>query len=77
MDQQLTNFLDNITPEQIESHYKACLDSVNLINGAKPMYYTDADWQNVVDRNKEHLRIMLAKTFWTTQDLTPLKNASV
>jgi len=27
-------------------------------------------------RNKEHLVLMLAKDFWTTEDLTPLRTAS-
>jgi len=28
-----------------------------------------------VDRNVDHLEIMVAKDFWTTEDLTPLNNA--
>lgn len=63
------------TPEQIENHYQACMDSVNLINGAKPEFMSDAEWKSTVARNKEHLKIMLEKTFWTTQDLTPLRDA--
>jgi len=27
-------------------------------------------------RNKEHLKIMLAKDFWTNEDLSPLETAS-
>jgi hypothetical protein len=27
-------------------------------------------------RNKEHLNIMLAKDFWTTENLTPLQEAA-
>ena len=30
---------------------------------------------NTVDRNVEHLKIMVAKDFWTTEDLTPLTAA--
>jgi hypothetical protein len=37
---------------------------------------SDADWADCLSRNKEHLQIMLAKDFWTTEDLTPLRNAS-
>lgn len=58
--------------EQIAKHYAACMDSVNLINGGKPENMEDAEWADTVDRNKEHLNIMLAKDFWTTEDLTPL-----
>jgi len=64
------------TPEQIAQHYKAAMDSVNLINDGKPTYMTDQDWVDCVKRNKDHLNIMLAKDFWTTEDLTPLRNAA-
>jgi hypothetical protein len=65
------------TAEEIARHYSAALDSVNLINGSKPAEMYDAEWADCVARNKEHLRIMLAKDFWTTEDLTPLQAASV
>lgn len=68
--------IDTQTPEQIAKHYSACMDSVNLINGGKPIQMTDADWTDCVARNKEHLVIMLAKDFWTTEDLAPLQAAS-
>lgn len=61
------------TVEQIAKHYSAAMDSVNLINGGKPEGVTDADWADTVARNKEHLRIMLSKDFWTTENLTPLR----
>ena len=64
------------TPEQIAQHYSAAMDSVNLINGEKPEWMTDADWVDCLKRNKEHLVIMLAKDFWTDEDLTPLQLAS-
>ena len=65
-----------ITAEQIAKHYSACMDSVNLINGGKPEMMSDADWADCLSRNKEHLKIMLAKDFWTTEDLTPLQQAA-
>jgi hypothetical protein len=69
--------LDNTpTAEQIAQHYRAAMDSVNLINGGKPEFMTDANWADTIRRNKEHLNIMLAKDFWTTEDLTPLRNAA-
>ena len=64
------------TAEQIARHYSAAMDSVNLINGGKPEGMDDADWADCVARNKEHLKIMLAKDFWTTEDLAPLQAAS-
>ena len=64
------------TAEEIARHYSAAMDSVNLINAGKPEQMEDAEWADTVARNKEHLKIMLAKTFWTTEDLTPLQQAS-
>ena len=64
------------TPEEIARHYSAAMDSVNLINGTKPEGMEDAEWADTVARNKEHLNIMLAKDFWTNEDLTPLQAAA-
>ena len=66
-----------ITAEQIAKNYSAAMDSVNLINGTKPELMADADWADIIARNKEHLNIMLAKDYWTTENLTPLQAASV
>lgn len=68
--------MTDLTPEDIARHYSAALDSVNLINGGKPEGMTDEDWADCLERNKEHLRIMLAKDYWTTEDLTPLQQAA-
>lgn len=67
---------DEFTSEEIARHYKSAMDSVNLINGGKPEFMTDSDWADCLSRNKEHLSIMIAKDFWTTEDLTPLRNAA-
>ena len=68
--------MEQITAEQIAKNYSAAMDSVNLINGTKPELMTDADWADCLSRNKEHLKIMLAKDFWTTENLTPLQQAA-
>ena len=67
---------EEITTEQIARHYSAAMDSVALINAGQPEGMTDEDWADTVARNKEHLTIMLAKDFWTTEDLTPLQAAA-
>ena len=64
------------TQEEIARHYSAAMDSVNLINGGKPEMMTDEEWVACVARNQEHLKIMLAKEFWTTEDLEPLRQAA-
>ena len=73
----IINPAEQPTAEQIAKHYSACMDSVNLINGGKPEGMTDAEWADCLARNKEHLVIMLAKDYWTTENLAPLQAASV
>ena len=68
--------IEQPTAEQIAKHFSACMDSVNLINAGKPEGMTDADWTASLSRNKEHLKIMITKTYWTTEDLAPLQAAS-
>jgi hypothetical protein len=62
--------------EEIARHYSAAMDSVNLINAGQPERMTAEDWADCLARNKEHLKIMLAKDFWTTENLAPLQAAS-
>ena len=69
--------LNQPTTEEIAQHYSAAMDSVNLINGDKPEDMEDADWADTLKRNKDHLLIMLAKDFWTNEDLAPLQAASL
>lgn len=72
----MTETVEKPSAEEIARHYSAAMDSVNLINGGKPEGMEDAEWADTVARNKEHLKIMLAKDFWTTEDLSPLTQAS-
>jgi hypothetical protein len=67
---------NTITAEEIAQHYSAAMDSVNLINAGKTEDMSDEDWTDTLRRNKEHLNIMIAKDFWTTEDLTPLRSAA-
>jgi|TARA_R100000482_G_scaffold19325_2_gene5532 hypothetical protein len=66
---------DTPTAEEIAGHYSAAMDSVNLINALMAQDSRTAEEQDTVDRNVDHLEIMVAKDFWTTEDLTPLNNA--
>lgn len=72
----MTDIIEQPTAEEIARHYSAAMDSVNLINAGQPEGVEDADWADTVARNKKHLQIMLAKDFWTTEDLAPLQAAS-
>jgi hypothetical protein len=68
--------MEEITQEQIAQNYKAALDSVALINAGQPEGMTAEDWADTLKRNKDHLKIMIAKTYWTNENLTPLRTAS-
>ena len=65
--------IEQITPEQIAKNYAAALDSVNLINELKAKETLTEEDEKTIQRNLEHLEIMLAKDYWTNEDLTPLK----
>jgi hypothetical protein len=67
---------ENLTAEQIQKHYDAAMDSVNLLNAGKPSDMSDDDWADTVSRNVGHLEIMVAKDYWTdAQDITVLQAA--
>ena len=72
----MTEITTQPTAEEIARHYAAAMDSVALINAGQPEGMTDEDWADTVARNKEHLKIMLAKDFWTNEDLSPLQAAA-
>jgi len=67
--------MNEITAEEIARHYSAAMDSVNLIVELEALSAPTEEETDTMSRNKEHLGIMLAKDFWTTEDLTPLSDA--
>ncbi len=68
--------MDNeITAEEIAQHYTAMGHSVDLLNAGKTEDMSDEDWADTVSRNVEHLQIMVAKDFWTTEDMTAVNAA--
>tara|TARA_B100001123_G_scaffold25377_1_gene27440 strand:- start:766 stop:978 length:213 start_codon:yes stop_codon:yes gene_type:complete len=66
---------EEITVEEIAQHYRAAMDSVNLINEIVASGDTDEESVDVLKRNRDHLKIMVDKDFWTTEDLQPFKDA--
>jgi len=66
---------NEVTTEEIAQHYSAMLDSVNLINGGQPEGMEDDEWADCVSRNKEHLTLMVAKDYWTDEDMTAVNAA--
>lgn len=71
--------MDEITVEQIAQHYTSMGHSVDLINaiiaGEAMSEEDDAEKQACVDRNVRHLELMVAKDFWTTEDMTAVNAA--
>ena len=67
------------TAEDIAQDFTAMGHSVELINGiidgSKMADEEAADRQSAVDRNVEHLEIMVAKDFWTTESMTAVNAA--
>ena len=68
--------MEDLTAVEIAANYVACGDSVTLINAGKPADMEDADWTDCLARNKEHLVLMLAKDYWTTEDMTAITAAA-
>ncbi|WP_027854701.1 hypothetical protein [Marinobacterium litorale] len=63
-----------INDDEIADIYAAALDSVELLKKGQPVGDT-SNWQPVIDRNKKHLESLLDRTFWTSEDLQPLRDS--
>ena len=65
--------------QDIAQDYTAMGHSVTLINGiidgSQMVEETQEEKQDCVDRNVEHLEIMVAKDFWTNEDMTASNSA--
>ena len=65
--------------EQLTQDYTAMGHSVTLINeviaGTQMADESAADRQSAVDRNVEHLELMVAKTDWGSEDMTAANSA--
>jgi len=69
------------TAEDIAQDFTAMGHSVELINGiidgSKMADNKAIDKQSAVDRNVEHLELMVAKDYWTDEDMTAVDAAIV
>jgi len=70
---------DEKTTEEIAQDYTAMGHSVNLINaiiaGTQMADESAENKQDCVDRNVAHLEIMVAKDYWTDEDMTAVNSA--
>ena len=66
---------DTPTTEEIAQNYTAMGHSVDLLNAGKPEGMEDDEWTDIKSRNVEHLQIMGAKDYWTSEDMTAVNKA--
>ena len=66
---------DEITKEEIAQHYTAMGHSVDLLNAGKPDEMEADNWTATKARNVEHLEIMKAKDYWTSESMTAVDKA--
>ena len=64
-----------LSDAEIAQNYRAAMDSVNMINELMALQSRTTEEQDRVSGNVEHLELMVAKDYWTTEDLTPLNAA--
>ncbi len=71
--------MEDITKEQIAENYTAMGHSVSLINdiiaGNAMATFTSEEKQGCVDRNVEHLELMVGQSYWTSEDMTAVNAA--
>jgi hypothetical protein len=71
--------MDELTTEQIAQNYTAMGHSVQLITdviAGNAMADDDAEErQGCVDRNVEHLELMVVKDYWTDEDMAAVNAA--
>ena len=66
------------TEEEIAQDYSAMQDSVNLLDEMRtnpPEDMTDEEVADCISRNVEHLEIMVAKDYWTNEDMKAVNAA--
>jgi hypothetical protein len=61
------------TAEDVAFYYRASLESVTLVNELVAQATHTDDEVDTLRRNVEHLELMLAKDWWTDEDLTPFE----
>jgi len=69
----------SFTVEEIARHYDglgASVDRINeIIAGDHDEFMNAEEREDCINRNVEHLQLMVAKDFWTTEDMTAVNAA--
>ena len=66
---------DEITADEIAANYTAMGHSVDLLNAGKPDDMEADEWTATKARNVEHLELMKAKDYWTSESMTAVDKA--
>ena len=73
------DIIDVPSAEETAQNYTAMGHSVDLINGiidgSKMTDESAEDKKDCVKRNVEHLELMVAKDYWTNEDMTAVNSA--
>lgn len=56
--------MENLTQEEIQNSINAVYDSVNLINELNLIEELSKEQKDTLDRNKEHIKIMMEKEWF-------------
>jgi len=66
---------DTPTSDEIAAHYTAMGHSVDLLDAGKPDDMEADEWTATKARNVEHLELMKAKDYWTSESMTAVDKA--
>ena len=66
---------DELTADEIAAHYTAMGHSVDLLTAGKPDEMEADEWTATKARNVEHLELMKAKDYWTSESMTAVDKA--
>ncbi len=70
---------EDLTAAQIAATYEGMLHAVqsitDIIDGNTLSPFNNANKQDYMDRSVGHLEAMKVKTFWTTEDMSPIDAA--
>jgi len=66
---------DTPSADDIAAHYTAMGHSVDLLNAGKPDEMEADEWTATKARNVEHLELMKAKDYWTSESMTAVNKA--
>lgn len=66
----------NLTAKELAAlRYSTALQCAKIVDSLRAKTNRTDEENLILDRNIEHLKLIVTKDFWTTEDLGPLKHA--